>query len=375
MSSVIESTTQAFLKPIEKYLQDETVTEVMINGPDDIYIERSGRLFKTDSRFESSDQLMAMVRNVAQFVGRRIDEDVPILDARLPDGSRIHVVIPPISKIGTVMSIRKFSEDKLNMKELIEIGCLTIDMGRFIHACVQLKKNMIISGGTSSGKTTLLNVISTFIPEDQRIVVIEDSSELQLQQPHVLRMETRTANKQGKGEITMRDLVKSALRLRPDRIVIGEVRGEEALDLLQAMNTGHDGSMASLHSNNPRQSISRLETMVMMNKLDLPFIAIKTQIASAVDIIIHASRLRDGSRRITHISELVDLDENGQYILNDLFHLQILKTGDDQQLITEHIATGKLPSFLDDAKRQGYVITEKLFHPAAPQKNTKDQKP
>jgi pilus assembly protein CpaF len=358
VAMIENDTTRAFLGPILEFLDDDSVSEILVNSPSEIYIERAGKLSKAQTAFADEDALFAAARNIAQFVGRRIDELNPIMDARLPDGSRIHIVIPPCAKDGVYMAIRKFGDVPLEVKDLIQVGAMSVDMARFLHVAVQLKKNMIVSGSTSSGKTTLLNAISSFIPSDQRIVVIEDASELQLQQEHILRMETVN---QDKLKVDIRDLVKSSLRLRPDRIVIGEVRGPEALDLLQAMTTGHAGSMSTLHANNPRQAIARIETLIMMNRLEMPLLAIRSQIANAIQIIVQASRLRDGSRRLTHISEMKGLDENGNYLIDDLFLLEILEQKADGKAKVKHEATGILPSFMDEAKRAGLKLTEKMF--------------
>jgi pilus assembly protein CpaF len=358
MALIENDTTRAFLTPILGFLDDDSVTEILVNAPDVIYIERKGKLHRADSAFRDADALLAAARNIAQYVGRRIDELNPILDARLPDGSRIHVVVPPCAKDGVYMAIRKFGSEPLLVKDLIKNGAMSVEMGKFLHIAVQLKKNLIVSGSTSSGKTTLLNAISSFIPPDQRIVVIEDASELQLQQEHVLRMETVHGDKL---KVEIRDLVKSSLRLRPDRIVIGEVRGPEALDLLQAMTTGHSGSMATLHANNPKQAISRIETLIMMNRLEMPLLAIRSQIANAIQIIVQASRLRDGTRRLTHISELVGLDEAGNYQVNDIFALEILGTRSDGRLEVSHQPTGIRPSFLEEARRSGMKLSEEMF--------------
>jgi len=351
-------TTRAFLGPILEFLDDDEISEILINAPDVIYIEKAGKLYRADSEFNDEDALLAAARNVAQFVGRKIDEQSPILDARLPDGSRIHIVVPPAAKDGVYMAIRKFGSEPLLVKDLITGGGMSVEMARFLHIAVQMKRNLIISGSTSSGKTTLLNAVSSFIPDDQRIVVIEDASELQLQQEHVLRMETVQKDKL---QIEIRDLVKSSLRLRPDRIVIGEVRGPEALDLLQAMTTGHAGSMATLHANNPKQALSRIETLIMMNKLEMPLIAIRSQIANAIQIIVQASRLRDGTRRLTHISEVNGLDEEGNYILNDIFVLETMGVDENDKLQIRFRPTGYLPVFLDEARRQGIKIPDSLF--------------
>lgn len=358
MAIIDNDTTRAFLGPILEYLDDDQVTEILVNAPDVIYVERAGKLHRAPTAFADEDALFAAARNIAQFVGRRIDELNPILDARLPDGSRIHIVIPPCAKDGIYMAIRKFGSEPLQMKDLITHGALSVEMARFLHIAVQLKKNLIISGSTSSGKTTLLNAVSSFIPEGQRIVVIEDASELQLQQEHVLRMETVA---QDKLKVDIRDLVKSSLRLRPDRIVIGEVRGAEALDLLQAMTTGHSGSMSTLHANNPKQAIARLETLIMMNRLEMPLVAIRSQIANAIQIIVQAQRLRDGSRRLTHIAELRGLDDEANYDIQDIFVLEILGTKADGKLETVFRPTGVIPSFLEEAKRTGLKVPDSMF--------------
>lgn len=360
MGIIDNDTTRRFLGPILEFLDDPTITEILINGHDSIYIERQGKLSKAEASFEDFDSLFAAIRNIAQFVGRRIDQDNPILDARLPDGSRIHIVIPPCAKDGIYMAVRKFGDEAIQMKDLITFGALSVEMARFLHVAIQLKKNSIISGQTSSGKTTLLNAISGFIPSHERIVVIEDASELQLQQPHAIRMEVL---KNDRIHVDIRELVKSSLRLRPDRIVIGEVRGPEALDLLQAMTTGHAGSMSTLHANNPKQALSRLETLIMMNKLEMPLIAIRSQIASAIQIIIQASRLRDGARRITHISELTGIDEQGNYLLNDLFILEVVGASENGTLKTEFKPTGIRPSFAEEAARSGIKMPDNLFEP------------
>jgi len=358
VAMIDNDTTRSFLAPILEFLDDETVTEILINGPQDIYVERKGKLEKTEASFPDMDALMAAVRNIAQFVGRRISETEPILDARLPDGSRIHIVIPPCAQDGIYMAIRKFGDTPIQVKDLIGFEGMSVEMARFLHIAVQMKKNIIISGSTSSGKTTLLNAVSSFIPPHERIVVIEDSSELQLQQPHMVRLEVL---KSEKVNIDIRELVKSSLRLRPDRIVIGEVRGPEALDLLQAMNTGHSGSMSTLHANNPKQALARLETLIMMNKLEMPLLAIRSQIANAINIVIQASRLRDGSRKITHISECVDLDEHGNYILNDIYTLEVIGVDETGKMSTVFKATGNIPSFREEAIRSGIKMPDSLF--------------
>lgn len=364
MTEAYSEFTTGFFRPISEYLQDPAVSEIMINGYDQIFIEKAGKMIKTKASFQDEEQLMAAVRRVAQAVGRMIHEKSPILDARLPDGSRVHVVIPPCARKGIYISIRKFSQHMLNLKQLVDGGALSLEMAKFMNLCVALAKNIIVSGGTSSGKTTLLNVVSTLVPENQRIVVIEDSSELQLQQEHLLPLETRSAEADGTGQVNLRDLVRASLRMRPDRIVIGEVRGGEALDLLQAMNTGHSGSMATVHANTPHGALTRLETLALMSDVELPWRALRSQIASAIEIVIQVARLRDGSRRITHISEVLDLDEAGHYQVEDIFGHRIDRVDDTGKIQGGHFATGTLPSFLQEAKSQGYQVDETLFRPA-----------
>ncbi len=359
--SLLAETTRAFLKPVEPFLDDEDVSEILINGHKQIYIEKKGKLILTDAKFADEEQLMAAVRNVAQFVGRKIDPLHPTLDARLPDGSRIHVVIPPCARRGIYMAIRKFSRENLTIKDLIKFRSLSTDMALFLDLAVKMSKNILVSGGTSSGKTTLLNVISGLIPDDQRIIVIEDSSELQLQQQHLVTMETRQAEPSGEGEVTIRDLLRSSLRMRPDRVIIGEVRGGEALDLLQAMNTGHSGSMATIHANNPYACLQRLETLALMSEVDLPWRALRSQVATAIEIVVQAARLRDGSRKITHISEVRGLDEAGNYQVADIFTFHIQKVDPDGKIHGIHLPTGEIPSFIKDAKAQGYKVNENMF--------------
>ncbi len=359
--NVLANTVKAFLQPIRSYLEDPGVSEVMINGPKEIFYESKGKLYRSETCFENDEQLMAAVRNIAQFVGRVVDEQRPTLDARLPDGSRIHIVIPPCARKGAYVAIRKFFREKLGIKDLINFKSLSVDCAKFLNLCILLKKNLVVSGGTSSGKTTILNILSTLIPDDERIIVIEDASELQLQKSHLVPMETRAPDKKGEGEVSMRELLRSSLRMRPDRIIIGEVRGGEALDLLQAMNTGHSGSMTTLHANNPRQAMSRLETLSLMSDVELPHLAVKNQIASAIDIVVQTSRLRDGSRRITHLSEVVGLGPDGDYIIHDIFTYEILRADSEGNLIGLHRAAGILPSFFKEAKAQGFPCEESLF--------------
>ncbi|MFQ5947587.1 MAG: CpaF family protein [Acidimicrobiia bacterium] len=304
--------------PIQPFLNDPTVTEIMVNAEEAIFVERDGRLHRTRARFLAEEHLRRVIERIVSLVGRRIDESSPMVDARLPDGSRVNAIIPPLAVDGPAITIRKFSRDPYQVDDLIEFGTMTGGMAKLLQSCVEGRLNILITGGTGTGKTTLLNVLSSFVPSEQRIVTIEDAVELRLHQEHVVRLESRPPNIEGKGEVTVRDLVRNALRMRPDRIIVGEVRGAEALDMLQAMNTGHDGSLSTLHANSPRDGISRLETMVLMAGMDLPIQAVREYIASAVGLIVHLTRLNDGSRRITHVTEVSGME--GQVVtLQDIF--------------------------------------------------------
>lgn len=308
-----------FLEPVRPYLEDDSVSEILINGPLSIYIERKGRLEKIDAVFPSEAALKAAATNIAKSVGRILNDEYPRLDARLPDGSRVHAVIPPLSTCGTVIAIRKFSRDLLTVDKLLQFGSCSESMIRLIETMVKLHKNLIVSGATSSGKTSILNLLSGFISPNERILLIEDASELQLRQPHVVPFETRKPDKDGKGEVTIRDLIHSALRLRPDRLVIGEIRGAEALDLLQAMNTGHSGSMSTIHANSPLDALYRLETCSLFSGFDIPISALRSQIASAVNGVVHTARLSDGTRKIVAVSEVLPL-QGGEYRVQELMH-------------------------------------------------------
>jgi len=337
--------------PISGHLLDEEVSEIMVNGPDQVYVEKKGRLELADTIFEDNQHVMRIIEKIVSPLGRRIDESSPMVDARLPDGSRVNAIIPPLALNGPTITIRKFAKNPLNVGNLISYGTMTPDMALFIEACIKSRLNIIVSGGTGSGKTTTLNVLSSFIPHDERIVTIEDAAELQLEQEHVVRLESRPANIEGKGAISIRDLVKNSLRMRPDRIVIGEVRGGEALDMLQAMNTGHDGSLTTGHSNSPRDMLSRLETMVLMAGMDLPVRAIREQIASAIDMVIHQARLKDGSRKITHITEVQGM-EGDTIILQDIFVLNEKGT---------FTATGIRPKFMEKLANTRVSLPNNLF--------------
>lgn len=348
------------LGPIEPFLQDSSVSEVMVNGPDSIYIERSGHLIKTETRFRNAEHLMHIIDRIVSAVGRRVDESSPMVDARLLDGSRVNVIIPPLSLIGPCLTIRKFSRDVLTVDKMIEFGSFDERMAQFLEACVRGRLNVVVSGGTGSGKTTLLNVLSSYVPESERIVTLEDSAELQLHQDNLVTLETRPANIEGEGEISMRDLVRNALRMRPDRIIVGEVRTGEALDMLQAMNTGHDGSMTTAHANSARDLLSRLETMVLMSGMELPLRAIRSQIASAVDIVVQIARMRDGSRKIINISEVTGM-EGDIITMQDLFRFEQQGIDSDGRLRGEFVSEGLRPMCSEKLELNGIHLPIDLF--------------
>ncbi|MEX1247320.1 MAG: CpaF family protein [Anaerolineales bacterium] len=345
--------------PLQSILSDPTVTEIMVNGFEHVYVERGGRLFRVPVKFESDEHVMRIIDRIVAPLGRRVDEASPYVDARLPDGSRVNAVIPPVSLIGPVLTIRMFSKDPITIEQLIEFGSVSQDAMVFLKACVEANLNIVISGGTGSGKTTLLNVLSGFIPHDQRIVTIENAAELQLRQEHVVTLETRLPNIEGKGEISAQQLVVNALRMRPDRIIVGEIRSGEALDMLQAMNTGHEGSMTTAHANSPRDVISRIETMTLMAGYDLPVRAIREQIASAVNLIVHVDRLRDGSRKVTNITEVVGME--GEVItLTDLFVFE--QTGfENGKVIGQLRSTGLRPIFMGLLEAAGIHVPATIF--------------
>jgi pilus assembly protein CpaF len=346
--------------PIQPLLDDATITEVMVNGPKKVYIERSGKLIKTNVVFENDEHILRIIDRIILPLGRRIDADSPTVDARLPDGSRVNAVIPPVALDGPSITIRKFSKEKLTVDQLIQFGTITKVMAEFLRACVIAKLNIIISGGTGSGKTTTLNVLSSNIPEEERVVTIEDAAELRLSQEHIVRLETKVANLDGKGMVTTRDLVRNALRMRPDRIVVGECRGGEALDMLQAMNTGHDGSLTTLHANSPRDALSRLETMCLMSGLDLPLRVIREQIASAIDLIVQQTRLKDGNRVINAITEVAGM-EGDTIVMTDIFRFEQTQITLDGRVIGELKPTGIRPMFVDRLERAGFKLGPEVF--------------
>ncbi len=348
------------LGPLEPLLKDDSITEIMVNGSQDVFIEKKGKIILSDTHFHDDNHLMNIIERILMPLGRRVDEASPMVDARLSDGSRVNIVIPPLALDGPSITIRKFFKNALSIQDLVKIGTLSEDMASFLEACVKARLNILVSGGTGSGKTTTLNVLSSFIPSGERIVTIEDAAELKLQQRHVVRMESRPANLEGAGAVSIRDLVKNALRMRPDRIVVGEVRAGEALDMLQAMNTGHDGSLTTAHANSPRDALSRLETMVLMAGMDLPLHAIRSQVTSALHLILQQSRMFDGSRKITHITEVQGMEEN-TIILQDLF--RYVQDGIDEsgKSVGHYEATGLQPSFLDKFRQNGVEIPLTLF--------------
>jgi pilus assembly protein CpaF len=343
------------LGPLESLLADPGVTEIMVIDPETIYVERAGKLTRSGARFTDEDRVRAVIERIVTPLGRRIDESSPLVDARLADGSRVNAIIKPLALRGSCITIRKFGRVPLSMRDLYGVGALTESMGRFLHRSVIAKRNIVISGGTGSGKTTLLNALSCAIPADERIVTIEDAAELRLGQPHVVSLETRPANMEGSGSFSIRDLVKNSLRMRPDRIVVGECRGGEALDMLQAMNTGHDGSLTTTHANSPVEALARLETLALMAGVDLPARAIRQQIATSVHLVVQQSRLSDGSRKVTAISELCGLDPDSEFQLYPIYRFERTGTGPDGAVLGEFVATGRLPSYLGDFIVRGLI--------------------
>ena len=349
------------LGPLEPFVRDPEVTEIMVNGWDTIYVERAGKLYWTGTKFHDEQQLRRTIDKIVAKVGRRVDEASPYVDARLPDGSRVNAIIPPLAIDGPSLTIRKFASDPYQAEDLVEFGTMTSPVSKFLEACVRGRVNIMVSGGTGAGKTTTLNVLSSFIPDDERIITIEDAAELKLQQPHVVRLESRPPNIEGRGAVTIRDLVRNALRMRPDRIVIGECRGSEALDMLQAMNTGHDGSISTIHSNSPRDSLSRLETITMMAGMELSAKAIREQVASAIQMIVHQQRLKDGTRRLTHVTEVAGME--GEVItLQDLFIFDFSAGVDDEGRFRGRLkSTGLRPKFLDKLAERGVQVDPDIF--------------
>lgn len=355
---------KAFLSPVQKFLDDDRISEILINGPESVWVEMKGTLYKTKAKF-TDDGLLAAARNIAQYVGRIINDERPRLDARLPDGSRIHIVLPPIARCGTIVSIRKFYPGGLTIEQMVNFGSITKECARLIEALVLIKENIVVSGGTGSGKTTLLNVVSSFVPNNERIITIEDSAELQLSQDHLVPLESRPPDEKGRNAVTMRDLLHSSLRLRPDRIVIGEVRGGEAFDLLQAMNTGHGGSMCTTHANTPRETLSRLESLALFSGIELPLVAVRSQVASAIHAVISCARLSDGTRKVTHVSEVLPLNEKGDYRVQDIWIYNQTHRDQDGKIHGYHTPTGIIPHFQRKLLANGFEdMTDDFFNPA-----------
>lgn len=349
------------LGPITPYVHNTDINEIMVNGPDDIYIEKNGKIFKTNARFKDDQHIINIIERIVTPLGRRIHESNPMVDARLQDGSRVNAIIPPLALNGPTLTIRKFAQEPYKIHDLIQFGTLNDDMAKFIKACVRSYLNILVSGGTGSGKTTTLNVLSSFIQNSDRIITIEDAAELKLHQNHIISLESRPPNVEGKGEITIRDLVRNSLRMRPDRLVIGEVRSAEALDVLQALNTGHDGSLTTIHANTPRNMLSRLETMVLMAGMDLPVKAIREQIAGALDLIIHQSRMKDGTRRITHITEVLGLEE-GTIVLQDIFVFKQTGVSQSGKIQGVYESTGIRPRCIDQLELHGQKLPPGIFN-------------
>lgn len=355
LEEIFEQTILHFLEPVGEFLRDPTVTEIMINGPHEVYIERQGRLTLTDAKFDNEAALIAATRNILQFVGKRVTTERPMMDGRLPDGSRVHVAMPPCSRRGVVVTIRKFSRQAFDMDFLVKSGCLSELSRDFLILCIGTEKNLLVSGGTSSGKTSLLNVMSEYIPSERRIVVIEESAELQLRQPHVLSLEGRGPDRYGRGEVTIRELFKNSLRMRPDRVIVGECRGGEALDMIQAMTSGHAGSMTTLHADSPVDALHRLETMAMMSTVDIPLAALRAQVASAIHVIVQMMRFADGGRRVVQISQVLALDTHGRYQVEDLFVLR-LPAGERDLVKAVLQWTGAKVAFRHDVAVQAEIL-------------------
>ena len=346
--------------PLERLIADDSITEIMCNGPDDVWIERGGKLYETTVRFTDESHLRRIINKIVSQVGRRIDEGSPMVDARLPDGSRVNAIIPPLSLSGPLLTIRKFSRRRLSLEDMVNIGSLSEESVEFLSRCIEGQLNVLVSGSTGSGKTTLLNALSASIPNNERIVTIEDAAELQLHQRHVLRLEARPPNIEGEGQIPIRELVRNSLRMRPDRIIVGEVRGAEALDMLQAMNTGHDGSLSTVHSNSPRDALHRIETMVMMAGYDLPLRAIRQHVSSALDMLVHIDRLEDGSRRVVNVTEVLRM-ESDVIQLQDIFEFEIQSVAPDRTITGALRSTGLRPVFLEKFRKRGIELPQSVF--------------
>lgn len=370
--AVFEETLLQFFDPIREFLEDPAVSDIMINGPDQIYVEKKGLLHLTKARFESREALVSALRNAAQFVGKHVDEMRPILEGRLPDGSRIEAILPPAAPDGPCVSIRRFFKETLTVDRLIGFGAMTEEVALSLQAIVAAKLNVLVAGGTGSGKTSMLNALSSYIPDGERVVVIEDSRELQLQRAHVCMLEARPPDPRGRGEVTIRDLFRATLRLRPDRIVVGEIRGGEALDLIQAMTSGHGGCLSTLHATYPRDTTSRFETMAMMSDIEMPLTALRVQLASAVNVIVQVSRLQDGSRKITHVTEVLGYDATaGQYQMQDIFERRYHGFDERGQLISDIVPSGILPVCLPQLHEHGVDLPASVYEAAKQQPSSR----
>lgn len=358
--SVFDSVLRGALAPVATFLDDESVTEIAINGPSEVFIEQKGCLRRTEAQFDSGDKLLAALRVIAQYVGRPFDEMHPILEARMPDGSRVEALLPPVAPDGPAVSVRRFSKERLSLSKLLQFGALTEDAVETLRVLIECKQNIVIAGGTGSGKTSMLNALSALIPDGERVIVIEDARELQLQREHVVQLESRPPDARGKGAVTIRDLFKASLRMRPDRIVLGEIRGGEALDLIQAMTSGHGGCLATVHATYPIDTLGRLETLALMGGVELPLVALRAQLASAVDIIVQTARMRDGRRRVTHISEVVGTDPVHGYQIADIFTTRPTRPRSDGTVPIELLPTGTLPACMDVIRAHGLSLPESV---------------
>lgn len=363
-SAVFHGTIRSFLEPVAPFLDDDGVTEVLVNGPDTVFVEKQGRLVRTEARFDSAEKLMAALRVIAQFVGRPLEDRHPILEARLPDGSRVEAVLAPIASPGPSLSIRRFAKEKLTLARLLEVEALSADAAETLRVLVECKKNLVVAGGTGSGKTSLLNALSALIPEDERVIVIEDARELQLQREHVVQLETRAPDARGKNAVSTRDLFKASLRMRPDRIVLGEIRGGEALDLIQAMTSGHGGCLATVHATYPIDTLNRLETLALMGGVELPLSALRAQLASAVDIVVQTARLRGGRRMVTHITEVVGTDPARGYRIKDLFAAAPRESSPGAARVMDLVPTGALPECLPEIRAHGLDLPRAVLENA-----------
>ena len=372
LNEIFAQTLRDHLQPVSQALADPKVSDILVNGASEVYVERAGRLHQTQLRFPDEAALDSAVRNIAQFVGKSISAEQPLLDARLPDGARVTVIMPPVARQGIYLAIRKFQREVMNIEKLVQLQTLSEETAEFLSVCVASSRNLLVTGGTGSGKTSLLNVLSSRIPLDQRILVLEDSSELQLQQPHVITLETRPPDRDGRGEVSMRDLLRTSLRMRPDRIVIGEVRGPEALDLVQAMTSGHRGSMSTTHANNPHDALARIETLCMMSDVELPLHALRSQISSSIDLLVQIRRFPDGTRKVTHVSEVLSLTKDNSYQVKDIYRYRVVARGKDGPI--GRLECRGIPAFAEDIRLQGIALPKTMADMAEAARRKEDLK-